>query len=87
MRILKFPLNTQGLTAITISRGSRFMSIENQNNNPVLYMLCPDNQHKKVVNFTAFETGQEVIDPALTYFGSVMLNNGSLVLHYFLDDN
>lgn len=87
-RIFKYELDLTDIQTVPTARG-RILCIENQNNRPMLYILATvdsiENNQEMFVEISTMGTGhrRQDIDPD-SYMTTLMLNDGMLVLHYFV---
>ena len=84
--IYKYPLKIQDSQVVTLQKGSILLSVETQNDIPVLYALVDLNE-KELENkgIRIFGTGNpfDVNMTSWTYLNTVMTQSGSLVWHIF----
>ena len=89
--IWKYPLDlTTDLPTLTLPPNSKFLSVQNQENRPVLYYLVNpkawDEESLEYIKIRLIATGQPIEDKdleQLDYLGSTITHNGFLVLHVF----
>ena len=83
-KILKYELpNTKGSHIVNLPWEVMALSIEVQNNIPVLYVIADLENPTTQVNIEACYTGDEVKEN-FHPIGRALLDDGEFVLHYFL---
>lgn len=70
------------LASFLIPRGAKFLSLQVQNGNPVLYFEVESLNKTTKQDFLLVETGV-TIPTGVKYIGTVMLAGGSYVLHVY----
>jgi len=82
-RIFKYPLKTDFSQNIKMPKVSKILSIQIQNNKPVLWALVDDNVDKETIVIKLYTTGGDATSAFREeYLGTVKMHNG-LVFHYF----
>lgn len=87
-RIYKYRLKNADAQTVTLPVDSEILSIQNQENHPVMWALIPQDAEDAIEfedrTIKTFGTGHYVpSDPNLKYISTTQFNNGSLVFHYF----
>ena len=83
--IWKFPLNKVSDTEISMPIGAELLTIQTQNDIPILWALVDDIDTTEIVMIEAFYTGEGVgydMGTSREYINTIQLNNG-IVIHYF----
>ena len=84
MQILKYPLRGfAGVGSYQLPDGYRILSIEVQENNPVLYVEADVNMPTVSLLMYCLHTG-DTVNFDTTHIGTVLLDDGKYVLHYFI---
>lgn len=88
--IWKYPLELVDTQVLTLPHGSKFLSLLEQNNKPVLYFLVDLNtpKDKSPMHFKILivKTGQPILSEVLDtakFLGSVPIFNGRLIWHVY----
>ncbi len=85
--IYKYPLVIEDSQNIPIPEGSEFLSIQEQNDLPIIYFLVDPSQDKFPLEFRLLETGQPLEESSLEgflYLGTVLTYlGGKLTWHIF----
>lgn len=89
-RIYKQKLSITGATRFACSRDFNILSVQVQNNGPVLYAEASEvldhpidiNSELNIRTFVSVMTGQEIPENGI-YIGTVMLSNGEFVVHIY----
>lgn len=80
--VYKYPLRT-GSNIFSAPAGAVPLHVENQGNVPTLWMLCDPCAIPQTRCFTAVLTGCEFDDAGMSYVGTILLQQGSFVVHVF----
>lgn len=86
-RIFKYPLNDQpGTHTIELPIHHTVLCVKAQNDRPILYALVDQNyKEKELVSYFCAWTGNTTVqDGQLDYIGTVLTDEDTHVLHYFL---
>ena len=83
MKIFKYELNL-GETVLEMPEPAKILSVQAQNNKPVLYVLIDEEESlvKKRIRVVATGQAADLFD-AGKYIGTIMLDGGNFVLHAF----
>jgi|WetSurMetagenome_2_1015567.scaffolds.fasta_scaffold1392487_2 hypothetical protein len=84
-RILKHKFGyTAGVWTITTKEGARILSVDNQRGTPCLWYFEPDSGDVETRVFETYLTGAPVtITGDHEFIGTVLLENGTYVIHIF----
>lgn len=89
MNIFKYPLAQSMDTELYIPEGSKILNIKCQNNAPYIWILQPSvHIDLERYKFMPVYTGEEVLpklEDNVKYIDTVLLNEDTLVLHFFLE--
>jgi len=86
--IYKYELASPGKTSLAIPRGGKILSVGNQSENLVMWVLVDTLEDRNdFVDIRAFETGQEIddcfLDEDCKFLGTVVFESGHYVVHVF----
>lgn len=84
VRVLKYKLEPKDRQNVRVPLGSVPLSVHEQFSEIVLYVSAPKTMHLENIQVTGVLTGAEVPDDAGTYAGTLMLNGGSFVKHFYV---
>lgn len=83
-KIFKYPLKIVDMQVVSFPMGAKILSVKEQSNIPVLYALVDIDADSEDRVIAMFGTGEDCGYPSTDDFiGTVMLMNGTLVLHVF----
>lgn len=85
MKIWKFPVEPSERPLVWMQEGAKILHFGLQGNTPCLWALCDSDAPKEGREFRQFGTGHDIPDEVGEYIGTVLMNNGTLVLHLFED--
>lgn len=88
MRIYKYPLIITDKQTISLPKGSTILSVANQREQLVLYALIQDSTiNTEEYKIRIIGTGHNIICnvQAMTFAGTVLMDDGSLVWHIFYE--
>lgn len=92
MKVFKFSFPdfiTNQIHTIDVPHGARFLSVQVQENQPVVYAICDPKARRVVRTFIIVTTGADIpvyskaVD-LLQYLGTAMIDGGDFVVHVFL---
>lgn len=85
--IYKYQLSLQNEQALKLPLGAKILSVDNQNEQLVLWALVDPNQKIQTKTIImVFVTGQEVVLFETTKFlNTVLFENGRLIFHVFME--
>lgn len=83
MKIFKYTIEQKDST-ITMPKGAKVLSVQNQYQTPCIWALCNPDAPKVQRRFLAVNTGDNlpnIMD--ITFLGTVQLHGGDTVVHVF----
>lgn len=85
MNILKYPLRAfAGVGVYNLPEDWLLISVKVQDNTPVLYVEGDSTKPVESLTMYCLHTGDEVPDEVSIHIGTVILDEGKYVLHYFI---
>ena len=81
--IWKFHLIVETNQRFTIPRGARFLSVQGQHDEIVMWWLVDPRQPPESRRFSVYGTGHDMPDNPGAYLGTVQTDGGGFVWHAF----
>lgn len=82
--ILKYTITEGVTTVLSMREKSEILSVQNQDEYMVIWVLSDDNLPFEERTFETYWTGQSIRDPEkLRYVGTALFDNGNFVSHLF----
>lgn len=81
--IWKFNLRTHGAKRVSMPKGARVLSVQNQGGAMVLWALVNPSAPEAERTFYSAMTGEPFDAEKLEFIGTVQFNNGEFVAHVF----
>ena len=88
MVIHKYKLDRfEPIQFLNIPQGSKILSVKQQNNEPVIYILETDRKTKQDIRIRSYISGSSVPEYYGKFVGTVMLDGGNYVIHFFQEED
>lgn len=85
MRIHKLELQKNEVFTLKIPAGAEMLHVQTQRGWPCVWFKCDPNMPLVERRFFMQMTGQDLHPDAHTYLGTIQLEQGWLVIHYFME--
>ena len=82
--IYKQELTTYGQQVVNLPVDAHIIHIDTQRGYPCMWYTCYSDSEKVLRKVYCLYTGEDIPDEPMDYLGTVLLENGELVLHYFM---
>lgn len=86
-RVYKLPISLNDHSEFVLPISARILTIQLQHGVPTMWYDFEDGDETvKTVRIRCAGTGHPIKGRTMPYFGTVQLNDGDLVLHYFVEE-
>ena len=85
MRVYKYPIEIQDVVRVTMPKGARVLTVQDQHGRPCLWVAVDPSQSELEERiFRIAGTGHPIVDEIVDdYVGTIQTFNGRLVFHVF----
>ena len=85
MEVWKYVIPSDEKFEVSMPRGSRVLTVQQQRQNYCMWFLCDPKNLREIRKFSLYHTGVPIAEDIGEYIGTFQVHNGATVLHLFED--